>query len=109
MVTRWEGLLLLRDRRCLSLLRHHRCILNTATLRRRALPDAREARCVLVANHVELLCIYCSGGVCQQDGGGGLYVARPRKPNRRRRVCGTREEGEYATRADEIGGNTHDC
>jgi hypothetical protein len=74
-------------------------------MRRRAQPDAREASSLLVGNHVEVLCVYRSGGVCQEGGDTKVYVALPRKLSRRRRVCGTREEAKEAARAEGILGD----
>jgi hypothetical protein len=55
-------------------------------------------------NHIEFLCVYYHGGVCQQDNGGGIYVAQPRKLRRRRCVCGTRRKAKKATRIDGMSG-----
>jgi hypothetical protein len=55
-------------------------------------------------NHIEFLCVYYHGGVCQQDNGGGIYVAQLRKLSRRRCVCGTRRKAKKATRIDGMSG-----
>jgi hypothetical protein len=80
-----------------SLIYPRKCLLNTATLRRRALPDSREASGLRALNHVVVLCVYRSGGVCQEGGCVGLYVARPRERSRRRHVHSMREEGKETT------------
>jgi hypothetical protein len=94
----FEGLLLFRDRRCLSSL--NRPGGSSPTRPRDATRQARRKRAsdLLAANHIEVLCVYRSGSVCQESCDAGLYLARPRKRSCRRCVHGTQEEGKETAR-----------
>jgi hypothetical protein len=70
-------------------------------MHQRTLPDAREVSFLLSANHVKVMCVYHSGGLCQEGDDVEIYLARPRKPSHRQRVCGTWEEGKEVTRVAE--------
>jgi hypothetical protein len=79
-VSQREGLLILHERKCVSLLHHQRCLLNTETMGWWALPSAREASGLLATDHVEVLWVFRSWCV-------------PRE-RRRMALCSAVEEAE---------------